>query len=270
MNILAFDTSFAACSVAAGRVVAAPGGAERTHGVDLCARFEAMETGHAERLIPMIAEVMAEAHLEFKDIQRIAVTVGPGSFTGTRIAVAAARALALALAVDVVGVSSLAVMAETAARALAPQLIADASAADSGAIAAALRPRLSIAVDARRGEVYVQQFQSVGDTPLNVESTGPLTRPSSEPMLLSMAEAAALGQPAPLLVAGSGGEAVAAAARGAGRVASGHLPGLLLEARDLAVLAAGMAATAGAVTPLYLRPADAKPQAGKTIERVGS
>ena len=58
--------------------------------------MERFETGHAERLIPMIGEAMQQARSQLRSYRRIAVTVGPGTFTGTRIGVAAARALALA------------------------------------------------------------------------------------------------------------------------------------------------------------------------------
>ena len=245
MNILAFDTCFAACSAAAAKSF--DRGASATERV--CGLFEPMEKGHAERLVPMIGEVMLEAGLAFTDLERIAVTNGPGSFTGTRISVAAARALALSFSVDVVAVSSLAVMAEQAARYLA----SDPSAAHGPGIGEAT---LLIAVDARRGEVYAQQFRtSVAD-------------PITAPLLLSVQDAAALAESAPIVVAGSGAEAVAQAANALGHRAAAHLPSLLPDARDLCHVAATMQAGSSAIKPLYLRPADAKPQTGKTIERV--
>jgi tRNA threonylcarbamoyladenosine biosynthesis protein TsaB len=87
MNILAFDTCFDACSVCVAQT-----GADRA--VEFSGALERFETGHAERLIPMVEEVMSRAGLTFSHIDRLAVTVGPGTFTGTRIGVAAARALA--------------------------------------------------------------------------------------------------------------------------------------------------------------------------------
>ncbi|HRY08186.1 MAG TPA: tRNA (adenosine(37)-N6)-threonylcarbamoyltransferase complex dimerization subunit type 1 TsaB [Hyphomicrobiaceae bacterium] len=244
MNILAFDTCFAACSVAAAksldpRKITADG---------IISRFEQMERGHAERLVPMIGDVMSAAGLGFGELDRIAVTYGPGSFTGTRISLAAARALAASFAVDVVAVSSLAVMAQQAARSLA---LASAGVRDEGEGMASLL----IAADARRDEVYVQQFQTSGADRL------------TEPLLLSVYEAAKLGGAAPLVVAGSGAVAVAAAANAAGRRARAHLPGLLPDAVDLCRLAATMQPGGEAIKPLYLRPADAKPQTGKSIER---
>ena len=88
MNILAFDSSLNALSVAVAR--------RRQDAWQVFHAWEA-RSGHAERLLPMIGEVMAEAGMAFSAIDRIAVTVGPGSFTGVRVGVSAARGLALAL-----------------------------------------------------------------------------------------------------------------------------------------------------------------------------
>lgn len=249
MNILAFDTSHAACSAAAVRGMdphAPPEAAAPA------AAFEPMATGHAERLPRMIADVMEAAGLAFADLDRIAVTTGPGSFTGTRIAVAAARALALSFPrCAVVAASSLAVMAVTAVRTLRED-----GAQPRNCVDPALP--LLIAVDARRGEVYVQQFQAGGGEAV------------SGPLLLPVAEAASLGGAGPLVVAGSGAHAVAEAARAAGRDFRPHLPELLPDARDLCRLAVTLEPARGPIKPLYLRPADAKPQTGKSIERVAS
>jgi len=68
---------------------------------------EPMAQGHDARLAPVVARSMQEAGRAFRDLDRIAVIVGPGSFTGVRVGVAFARALALALGVPAVGVSSL-------------------------------------------------------------------------------------------------------------------------------------------------------------------
>ena len=92
--ILAFDTSAAHCAaalVSGGRV--------------LGARDEAMARGQAERLIPLLEELLAEAGHRFADLDGLAVVTGPGNFTGLRLAVAAARGLALGLGIPAVGVS---------------------------------------------------------------------------------------------------------------------------------------------------------------------
>lgn len=231
MNILAFDTCFDGCSVCVAR-------ARADTFVELASAFERFETGHAERLVPMIGAAMEQAGLGFHEIDRIAVTVGPGTFTGTRIGVAAARALALATGAALVGASSLAVMAEVAARGLGTY-VGD----------------LAIAVDARRGEVYVQLFGAGG------------LGAKSQPAVLPIGEAAHIGDGGPLTIAGSGAAAVAAAAVSEGRQATACLPDLLPDARALAHMAAALDVAEGPLVPLYLRPPDAKPQDGKAVAR---
>lgn len=233
MNILAFDTCFNACSVAVGRDLGS--GQER-----LEQYFEPRETGHAESLMPMIDRALSEAGLGFRDLDRIAVTHGPGMFTGMRIGIAAARALRLATGVPIVTASSLAVMAEDAADDIGAERLAEAT--------------LAIAVDARRGQVYVQMFGRGGLDAV------------TEPMLATHAAAAALGE-GPLIVAGSGAELVAAAAREAGRDAEALLPRLEPDACALIYMARVLPLVTDAPAPLYLRPADAKPQAGAAIAR---
>jgi tRNA threonylcarbamoyladenosine biosynthesis protein TsaB len=99
--------------------------------------------GHAEQLMDFIDGALAAAGLGLDAVERIAVTIGPGSFTGIRVGVAAARGLALALGVPVVGVTTLSVRAAHH-QALHPA-----------------RPVL-VAVDAKRGEAYCQAFSADG------------------------------------------------------------------------------------------------------------
>lgn len=125
MKILAVDTALAACSTAIlddERVLA--------HCV------EPMERGHAERLAPMVRDAMAAARLDFAILDRLAVTVGPGTFTGQRVGYAFMRGLRLVLGRPLVGVTTLAAMAQAAM-------------AETGTSAAA------VLHDAKRGEVYV-------------------------------------------------------------------------------------------------------------------
>ena len=132
MLVLALDTALGACSVAIGDA----------QGISAC-RFEAMGTGHAEALMPMIEAVLAEARVAPGQLDRLGVTIGPGSFTGTRIGLAAARAFGRALGIPVIGVTTF--------EALAVRMPG--------------RPRV-VAFDARRGQIYVQFFAADG-TPRN-------------------------------------------------------------------------------------------------------
>lgn len=240
MNILAFDTCFSACSVAVGRDVG--GDTER-----LEAFFEPRDLGHAEALMPMIREAMTASGLGFQDIDRIAVTHGPGTFTGTRIGLSAARALALATGRPLVGASSLAVMAEDAIDQVGVDLATGVRAADA--------PPIAIAVDARRGQVCIQLFGQSGLDAL------------TPPQVMDIAEAARIGGADPIVLAGSGALAVAEAARANGRSAAAHLPRLQPDASSLVALAAVLPVNVGPLRPLYLREADAKPQTDKSIAR---
>lgn len=99
--ILGFDTSAAHCAAAllcGDRILATRG--------------EDMGRGQAERLLPMLQELLAEAGVAWRDLNAIGVGVGPGNFTGIRIAVAAARGLALGLGVPAIGVSAFAALRE--------------------------------------------------------------------------------------------------------------------------------------------------------------
>lgn len=229
MNILAFDTCLDACSAAVFSDV--DGGAR------VCA-FEPMATGQAERLVPMISEVVGTAGLTFKDINRIAVSVGPGTFTGTRIAIAAARAFSLAMNVPVVTATSLAVIAQQVAQCLS----------DVPKVAA-----IAVAVDARRGQVYWQRFSRSG----GLEAL-------SDPLVLTPEMAASQNAGEVCAIAGSGAELVASHAPAKYRVFSSIT---LPHAGDLAAMAVHIQPV-GPPKPLYLRPADAKPQVGKSIARV--
>src|SRR6266853_3397229 len=102
MKVLAFDSSAAACSAA---VRDGDGGL-------LAHRFESLARGHAERLMPMLRAVMAEAGLAFAALDLIAVTTGPGSFTGIRVGLAAARGLALASGLPILGVTAFEALAQ--------------------------------------------------------------------------------------------------------------------------------------------------------------
>ncbi|GAA0552096.1 tRNA threonylcarbamoyladenosine biosynthesis protein TsaB [Rhizomicrobium palustre] len=155
--ILAADTCFGACSAALLR------------GQNVVARQNvAMERGHAEALAPMVEAVMREAGLSFSEIDRLAVTTGPGSFTGQRVGLAFMRGLRVALAKPLHGITSLAAMAEQA------------RVENNLMLGAAVH-------DAKRGEVYLALQGS--DFP---------------PALLSLADAAEILAPlGPMALAGT-------------------------------------------------------------------
>jgi tRNA threonylcarbamoyladenosine biosynthesis protein TsaB len=221
MNVLAMDTCFGALSVAAG------GGRGGVH-VLLAEAHETGKTGGAERLMPMIREVMQASGLSFPDLDRLAVTVGPGTFTGVRTGIAAVRGLALASGKPVVTMTSLSVMA-ACARGILPEA----------------ERVLCVAVDARQNAVYVQVFGADGQA-------GP-------PGLLSPKQAAGLIGPGPARVVGSGAAVVAAAIAAAGGHADARLPDLHPHARALA-LAAPSLTPVDRIAPLYLRAPDVKQQ----------
>lgn len=165
-TILAFDTSAAHCAAA----LLLPDGR-------CLLRHEAMDKGQAERLLPLLEELLAEAGLGWSDLTRLAVGTGPGNFTGVRISVAAARGLALGLGIPALGVTRL------------------------DALAHGLPRPLTVIEDARRDEVYVQSFTEDGAGParlcnastvvLTTASTGSAAGPDALPAALPLARAIA-------------------------------------------------------------------------------
>ena len=216
MKLLALDTAMAACSVAV---------IDTEHELPLAYMFVAMERGHAEALAPMTRAVMAEAGLNFADLNRIAVTTGPGTFTGVRIGLAMARGLGLALNIPVVGLDTLSAIA------------ANVTAEDS--------PILVVA-DARKDEVYGALFAADH-------------RVSRAPAIIPVAQGAE-DVPEGSIILGTGADAVMARSGRSDLVRSraGDLPVAANFARATALLPVPLAMPA----PLYLRAADAKPQAG--------
>ncbi len=219
MTILALDTSFGACSVA---ILRADG--------HCFSAYEEMERGHAEALIPMVDAVMRDAGIAFGDIDRVAATTGPGSFTGVRIAISAALGFAIASGAETFSATSLAVMAQRAER--------------DGLWRESDGP-LAICVDARRDEVYAAVF-GLGD---ELET----------PCVLSLADASQL-VPQGAAIAGTGAvRLIEAFGRDDLRAIA---PELQPHAAALADLVASGRATHGPLRPFYLRAPDAKPQAG--------
>ncbi len=218
MIVLAFDTAMASCSAA---VVRCADGDSRILGQI----HETRTRGHAEVLAPMIAQVMADAGVAFADLDRIAVTTGPGTFTGVRIGVATARGIAVASGLPVAGVTTLKAVAAGAAKHRAVQ-------------GRAIAP----VFDARRGEVYVQCFSDTLDA---------LTRPQ----VLGYDEAwRAVREYRPIL-AGTGAGLLPVTDEAA--AGSGALPDQPTAA-IIAELGAAGGISADPVVPLYLRAPDAK------------
>jgi tRNA threonylcarbamoyladenosine biosynthesis protein TsaB len=208
MRILAFDTTMNACAIA----LWADGGI-------VARRIDTMTHGQAEALVPAIEATLAEAGLGYADLDRIAVTTGPGSFTGVRVGLATARGLGLAAGLPVIGIGTAEVLAATARR----------TEAASGEI--------TVVIDARRAEVYAQTFDARG-APLG----------GAQCLLPS-----AVTVTADTLLAGD------AVARVAGRLpAKPHAVELAYaDPADLAALASVRSLDGPAPTPLYVRPPDA-------------
>lgn len=216
MRILALDSSGAACS-------AAVWAEDRLR----ARRFERLERGQAERLVPMVLEVMAEAGVRFPEIDLFAATTGPGAFTGLRIGLATLRALALAAARPMLGVTSFEAIAhETAAQARRGRTVL-------------------VLIESKRADLYAQAFTSD-------------LKPAGAPMV-ALPDALAKGLAGQaLLLAGDGVARSEAAFRAAGCDLRLDVGSGLPDAAVVAALAATRSAAAGLTPPLplYLRPAD--------------
>ncbi len=124
--------------------------------------------GHATRLLAMAHDLLAEAGLAWSAVERIAVGIGPGTFTGLRVGVATARGLAQSLSAELVGVSSLGALAEAVFAADAPAV------GDGQDGARALAPDSVLAViDARRGEAFAAAYERSGHASTGREIVAP-------------------------------------------------------------------------------------------------
>jgi tRNA threonylcarbamoyl adenosine modification protein YeaZ len=225
LRVLAIDTALEACSAA----VLDTGGAD-----GLTIRSLPMVRGHAEALMPLIATVMSEAGVEFHELDRIAVTVGPGSFTGLRVGVAAARAIALASGKPAVGLTTLAAFA-------APFFEADGGGA------------LMSVIDARHDRVYMQLF-------------GPGGRSLVAPRIATVNIATHAALSGPTRIVGNAARLIAEAWPGdepAPAVNAMRAPGIEWVAR----LGAASHDLTAPVRPLYLSDADAHPQEAGILPR---
>jgi len=226
--LLAIDTAFERCS--AGLLDL------RSGAIVGCAEPE-IGKGHAERLMGVVDAVLESASAGYADIARIAVTVGPGSFTGLRVGVSAARGLALALGVPAIGVTTLEALA-------APHV--------GGG-----KPILCV-LDAKRGEVYAALFSADG---MQIEAPRALPPQALQAFLVGLSQDQTIG------LVGTGAAIAAAVLQPRANVV------LTDEARvDIAVLArlAAQREAGEPPRPLYLRGADAKPASATAGVAFGS
>jgi tRNA threonylcarbamoyladenosine biosynthesis protein TsaB len=225
LRVLAIDTALEACSAAVLDTGRADG---------LTMRSLPMMRGHAEALMPLIATVMSDAGVEFHELNRIAVTVGPGSFTGLRVGVAAARAIALASGKPAVGLTTLAALA-------APFFEADGGGA------------LMSVIDARHDRVYMQLF-------------GPGGRSLVAPRIATVNIATHAALSGPTRIIGNAARLIAEAwpdNEPAPAVNAMRAPDIEWVAR----LGAASHDLTAPVRPLYLSDADAHPQEAGILPR---
>lgn len=224
MNIIALETSAKAVSAAitqSGRVLASG--------------YQDTGLTHSRTLMPIVEHLFRNTGLTLQDMDAVAVSAGPGSFTGIRIGVSAAKGLAFAADKPAVGVSTLAAMARNVAFC-------------DGVVVCAM--------DARRNQIYNALF---------LAQDGQLTR-LTEDRAVALADLAEelRDDPRPKTVVGDGAQLCAEALDGAGiacRLAPPHLimqnaMSVALEAEHLA--AEGGLVSAQALSPVYLRPPQAQ------------
>ena len=222
MEILALDTATAGCSVALWR-----------DGAIAAWRFQEMARGQSEALLPMVKDVLNEAGTTAAGVDLIAVTRGPGAFTGLRIGLSTARALALAAGVPCLGVDTTDVIAR-------------------GVPADQITGELLVVLDTKRSDFYAQKFS---------DHHQPLTLPQALPRDDLAGWLQDPDSETPVLVAGDvAGEAVQVLADAGIRSQLADAPGLP-DARYLAEIAVERWQPGQLLDPpgpLYLRPPDAK------------
>jgi tRNA threonylcarbamoyl adenosine modification protein YeaZ len=225
MRVLAIDTALEVCAAAV----------LDTEDGKVASESLPMARGHAEALMPLIARVMQHADLAFAALDRIAVTTGPGSFTGLRVGISAARGVALAAGKPAFGITTFAALA-------APH------------IAENDKATVTVAIDARHEHVYLQVF-----------GPGGLTLVS--PRIASVRDAARTASKDPTRIVGTGARMLAAI------WPPGAPPPVQVEERDapdivwVGRLGVAAEASASPPKPLYLRAPDAQPQAAARLPR---
>jgi tRNA threonylcarbamoyl adenosine modification protein YeaZ len=226
MRLLAIDTALDACAACVF---------DTEGGKTLARESLTMARGHAEALLPLVARVMDKADIAFPELDRIAVTVGPGSFTGLRVGISAARGIALASGKPAVGVSTLAAYA-------APHIASEDAA------------QIVVAIDAKHQNVYLQVFGNAGRTVV-------------APQIATLQDAVSAARGDPARIVGSGAALIAAA------WPAGEPPPVLVDPAGapgiewVARLGAAVRKTDVPPKPLYLRAPDARPQDGARLPR---
>ncbi|MBL4836394.1 MAG: tRNA (adenosine(37)-N6)-threonylcarbamoyltransferase complex dimerization subunit type 1 TsaB [Kordiimonadaceae bacterium] len=227
MTILAIDTSETCCSAA---LLFGDGTS--------VAKSEDIGRGHAERLLPMVEELLAGAGIGYDSLARLAVVTGPGTFTGLRIGLSVARGLALALKIPCIGLMSLPV--------IAAEVLA--SAGDGG--------KAHVVTNGRGGQVFYQLYESSKSAEGKGENNMPLA--VGAPRNIDADVAAKLVMATPGLIGGSGVSALRDFLPEVPEIAD--MPEHNIRAVDpirLASLSAALKSAAYPPEPTYLRPADA-------------
>jgi tRNA threonylcarbamoyl adenosine modification protein YeaZ len=225
MRILAIDTALEACAAAV----------LDTEQGKVASESLPMVRGHAEALLPLVQRVMQQADMPFSALDRIAVTTGPGSFTGLRVGIAAARGIALATGKPAIGVTTLS--------AYAAPLIAQDS-----------QTSVSVAIDARHDHVYLQVFGQGGRTLV-------------APRIIAVREGAQAAAHGLARIVGTGARMLADAwpegEPAPALVEDQRAPDIVWVGR----LGVAADASAAAPKPLYLRAPDAQPQDAARLPR---
>jgi tRNA threonylcarbamoyladenosine biosynthesis protein TsaB len=224
MLVLAIDTALEACSAAIF---------DSEEAAIVASQSQVMARGHAESLMPLIDGVMREARFDFFALDRIAVTVGPGSFTGLRVGIAAARGIALAAKKEVVGITTLAALA-------APYVATDPS------------TPVAATIDGRHRHVYFELYGAQGRVLLS-------------PRIIPVDDAVHAA-------AGASARLVGSAARMMAEIWPDPHPPPIDERRApdidwVARLGAQARVRDAPPKPLYLRPPDAHPQTASILPR---
>ena len=232
MKILAFDTATSSCSAALW--------------IDkkiISYRYKSMSRGHAEHLMVMIREVLAESEINFSNLDLLAVTNGPGGFTGLRVGLAAARGMSLAGGIACIGISTLEVIANGLSYAER----------DSSYILSA--------IDTKREDIYTQIFTNTSKgSVLHSLGKPQATLPENLASYLRKEFLAKKNLKKKIIVVGDAAERIITILRKSGIEVITGKTSLATDARGVAAIAAyrwNGSSLKDSLQPIYLRPPDA-------------